>query len=141
MPYTGDLARRWESAVKSFQRLKPLFYIFLAVIFLAPGCALRSQSSASPSPVASVAPSTAPRCSDRVDRARTGSLVGSVLGTIAASVIGSPFLGVFYKTAGYVMGFASDNPCPRTNLPKEAKNDSTEKAGPSTSPTIGEEDL
>ena len=126
--------------MKVSERIEPLLFIFLAVTFLGPGCALRKQNSANPTPSASVAPSVTPRCSDRVDRARTGNLVGTVLGTIAASVIGSPFLGVFYKTAGYVLGFASSSPCPRTNSQPQS-SDSLKEADPPPGATIGEEEI
>jgi len=125
--------------LKISERIESLLFIFLAVTFLGSGCALRKQNSANPAPVASVAPSVTPRCSDRVDRAKTGGFVGSVLGTIAASVIGSPFLGVFYQTAGYVMGFASASPCPKANPPAQS-NGSGNKPQPPPS-VIGEEDL
>ncbi|MEK6613982.1 MAG: hypothetical protein AABZ66_03770, partial [Candidatus Binatota bacterium] len=71
-----------------------------------------------------------------MDRAKTGGFVGSVLGTIAASVIGSPFLGVFYQTAGYVMGFASSSPCPSTNSQPQS-GESLKAADPPPGATIG----
>jgi len=126
--------------LKVSERIEPLLFIFLAVTFLGSGCALRKQNSANPAPSASAAPSITPRCSDRVDRAKTGGFVGSVLGTIAASVIGSPFLGVFYQTAGYVMGFASSSPCPSTNSQPQS-SESLKAADPPPGATIGEEDL
>ena len=73
-------------------------------------------------------------------REKMGGFVGSVLGTIAASVIGSPFLGVFYQTAGYVMGFASSSPCPSTNSQPQS-SESLKAADPPPGATIGEEDL
>ncbi len=33
------------------------------------------------------------------------------MGTIAASLFGTPALGIVYQGAGYVMGFASGSPC------------------------------
>ena len=118
----------------------PLLILFAATL-LVPGCALRKQNSPSATPVASVAPPITPHCSDRVDRAKTAGFVGGVLGTIAASLIGSPFLGVFYRTAGYVMGFASSNPkCPKADTTAESDG-SVNKAEPSSSAVIVEEEL
>lgn len=105
-----------------------------------PGCALRNQTSANVAPVASVAPSKTQHCSDRVDRSRTGGFVGGVLGTVAASLVGSPFLGVLYKTAGYVIGFASEGRCPK-ETPPEGRSAALKNADPDPSAGIGEEDL
>lgn len=90
--------------------------------------------------MATASASVTPHCSDRVDRARTGNLVGTVLGTVAASLIGSPFLGVFYRAAGYVMGFASGNPCAQSSAPVNG-DEPAEKAAPIPSPVIEEESL
>lgn len=123
------------------KRIRSLLLILLTVTLLAPGCALRGQNASSATPVASVAAVTTPRCSDRADRARTGGFVGGVLGTVAASLIGSPFLGIFYKTAGYVMGFASGNPkCPKADSPAKP-NGSVSETEASSSPVIVEEEL
>ena len=106
-----------------------------------PGCALRNQTSANVAPVASVVPSKAQHCPDRVDRSRTGGFVGGVLGTVAASLIGSPFLGVLYRTAGSVIGFASEGNCPNREAPPEGKSAPLKNADPRSSAAIGEEDL
>lgn len=115
--------------------------LLLAVILAPAGCSVRSQNPGSATPVASAAPAARPHCSDRVDRARTGNLVGSVLGTIAASVIGSPFLAVFYKSAGLVMGFASDSPCTKADDPPADGVRVVEKADSPAPSAIIEEQL
>lgn len=105
-----------------------------------PACSLRGQSYGNGSEAASASQAKAPRCTDRVDRARVGGFVGTVLGTIAASVIGSPALGFFYKGAGYVMGFASGSPCVKTEPPAET-NKAVEESDSPPSPPITVEEL
>ncbi len=120
---------------------KPLVAGFLVfVVSGLPGCAARSQNPANPAPVAAAAPANTPHCSDRVDRARTGNLVGTVLGTLAATLLGSPLLAVFYKTAGYVIGFASDSPCAKRDVPAQA-DAAVQKAELPAPATISEEGL
>ena len=121
--------------------LDPVVGFLVLVVLVLPGCAARSQNPATPAPLAAAAPANTPHCSDRVDRARTGNLVGTVLGTLAASLIGSPFLGVFYRAAGYVIGFASDSPkCPKADSPAQS-NGSGDKPEPSSPVVIAEEGL
>ena len=127
--------------MKIARRIRAVFFTLLAMTLVLPGCALRNQTSANVAPVASEAPSKTQHCSDRVDRSRTGGFVGGVLGTVAASLVGSPFLGVLYKTAGYVIGFASENPqCPKAGSPAES-NGPVNRAEPSSSAVIVEEEL
>lgn len=136
----GKGANRKQPLKISKRNRAPLL-ILLAVTLFVPGCAMRKQNPSGEAPVSTVAAATTPHCSDRVDRARTGNLVGGVLGTIAASLIGSPFLGVFYRTAGLVIGFASGSPkCPKADSPAES-NGSVNRAEPSSSAVIAEEAL
>lgn len=127
--------------LKIARRIRAMFFILLAMTLALPGCALRNQTSANVAPVASVAPRKTPHCSDRVDRSKTGGFVGGVLGTVAASLVGSPLVGVFYRAAGYVIGFASENPqCPKAGSASE-RNGSVNGAEPSSSAVIVEEEL
>ena len=127
--------------LKISKRIRAPLLILLAAALLVPGCALRKLNSPGATPVASVAAPITPHCSDRVDRAKTAGFVGGVLGTIAASLIGSPFLGVFYRTAGYVMGFASSSPkCPKADSPAES-NGTVNKTEEFPSAAIVEEEL
>lgn len=114
--------------------------LLLAIMLALPACAARSHNSGNPPAVASAAPAPQPRCADRVDRAKTGGMVGTVLGTIAASVFGSPALGIFYHGAGYVMGFASGSPCAKAP-PQVESTKAVEKVDLPVSSAIREEQL
>ena len=98
--------------------------LLLAIALALPACAARSQRPGNSAAVASAPQAPAqppqPRCADRVDRAKTGGMVGSVLGTIAASLFGTPALGIAYQGAGYVMGFASGSACAKAPPQVEA---------------------
>ncbi len=116
-----------------------LLFVF-ALVLVAPGCALRNQSSRRASPVAPRNASSASRCPDRVERAKVGGFVGTVFGTVAASLIGSPFIGGLYQVAGYVMGFASGDACQKRDSLLET-NGSPKRSHPSTSAKVGEKGL
>jgi hypothetical protein len=66
--------------------------------------------------------------------------VGGVTGLVAASLIGSPFIGGAYQLAGYVIGFASADSCPKGDSPLKA-SPSEEKSPPSITRKITEEKL
>lgn len=132
------MARRGE-AVNKGVGCRGILALLLAIMLALPACAARSHNSGNPPAVASAAPAPQPHCADRVDRAKAGGMVGTVLGTIAASVFGSPALGIFYKGAGYVMGFASGSPCAKA--PPIAETPSKVEPQPVAVSQIGEEDI
>ena len=111
--------------------------LLLAIALALPACAARSQR---PGNSAAVASPPQPRCADRVDRAKTGGMVGSVLGTIAASLFGTPALGIAYQGAGYVMGFASGSACAKAPPRVEAAK-AVEKVDLPAPSVISEESL
>lgn len=114
--------------------------LLLVAVLALPACAARSHNSGNPPAVASAAPAPQPRCADRVDRARIGGMTGTVLGTIAAGVFGSSVLVLFYKSAGYVMGFASGSPCAKAP-PQVESTKAVEKVDLPVSSAIREEQL
>lgn len=116
------------------------FICAMALTFVSGGCAVRSSAQVDAPPVKSTAPSVTRHCPDRVERASTGGLVGGVAGLVAASLIGSPFIAGAYKLAGYVIGFASADPCYNGD-PALGATPSEEKARPSVASKIAEENL
>ncbi|MBI2210896.1 MAG: hypothetical protein HYV05_08555 [Deltaproteobacteria bacterium] len=119
-------------------RTRSTLALLLAIGLALPACAARSQRPGNSAAVASAQPAQ-PRCADRVDRAKTGGMVGSVLGTIAASLFGTPALGIAYQGAGYVMGFASGSPCAKAAL--HAETPSKVQVEPVPVSQITEEDI
>lgn len=124
-------------------RTRSIPALLLAIGLALPACAARNQRPGNSAAVASAPQAPAqppqPRCADRVDRAKTGGMVGSVLGTIAASLFGTPALGIAYQGAGYVMGFASGSPCARAAL--RAETPSKVQVEPVPVSQITEEDI
>lgn len=116
-------------------RTRSIPALLLAIALALPACAARNQHPGNTAAVASAQP----RCADRVDRAKTGGMVGTVLGTIAASLFGTPALGIAYQGAGYVMGFASGSPCARAAL--RAETPSKVQVEPVPVSQITEEDI
>ena len=115
--------------------------LLLAIALALPACAARSQRPGNSTAVASAPQAPAqPRCADRVDRAKTGGMVGSVLGTIAASLFGTPALGIAYQGAGYIMGFASGSACAKAPPRVEAAK-AVEKVDLPAPSVISEESL
>ena len=119
--------------------------LLLAIALALPACAARNQrpgnTAVASAPQAPAQPPQ-PRCADRVDRAKTGGMVGSVLGTIAASLFGTPALGIAYQGAGYVMGFASGSACAKAQPQVEAaKASEVEKVALPAPSVISEEPL
>lgn len=121
-------------------KTRSILVFLLAIMLALPACVARNHNSGNPPAVASAAPAPQPRCADRVDRARIGGMTGTVLGTIAAGVFGSSALVLFYKSAGYVMGFASGSPCAKAP-PQAESTKAVEKVDLPVSSAIREEQL
>lgn len=88
---------------------------FAAGVFLFSGCAPRPERTVPAASATARAPA-APRCPDRIDRAKTGGFVSGLFGTAIATLVGSPVLGVLYQVAGYGIGFASADACKKTEV-------------------------
>jgi hypothetical protein len=99
---------------------------------------MNSRQIAAPTNAAQAAAS--PYCPNRLNRVRAGGAVGGVVGLVAASVLGSPLLGILYQIGGYTIGFASTDPCARQKLPDPTAITQTANAGPVLSETVAEKD-
>lgn len=130
--------------------------IILVCFLLVTGCAatngrygLRPPTHATEAQAKSAGASAAPRCPDRINRARAGGTVGSVVGFVAASALGSPLLGILYNVAGYGAGFASADNCKNQKAPvttaqapsQAASQSSRSSLPPLPADNIAEEDL
>ena len=97
-----------------------LAFFLVFALMASQGCAVQGPNPKSHLSAASVNyQSNAKRCADRVDAARAGGLAGTVWGTLLGSTLGMPFLGIFYRVAGYALGFATGNSCRNVEQPEK----------------------